>query len=186
MAKKNVRVSEEEMELLTRMRNGEDFRGPDLPAPAIPSSVSEAARNELAEAFVSAIERTKPMEKKTVFTRKVNTPWSPPEGTPRTKLKRKFFHHGIGITTKVTNEEIELLNKIRPGVYCDGFVRVTLRKDRGIDIDYPVKTASQRLKLVNQFGIRSFAELLQRLIAENADPAKYRRQEDMDLYDDDM
>ena len=52
-------------------------------------------------------------------------------------------------------------------------VKVVRRRDRGVDIDYPVKTASQRLKLVNQFGIRNFAELLQRCIDEGNNPTKY-------------
>lgn len=138
----------------------------------------------LASALTIALKEAKGVEKKTVATRKRNTPWTPKDGSPKLKLKRQMFHHGVGINPRrVSNEEIELLNKVKPGNYCDGFVRVTLRKDRGIDIDYPVKTASQRLKLVNQFGIRNFPELLQRIIDEAADPKKYRKPEDADLYD---
>jgi hypothetical protein len=98
-------------------------------------------------------------------------------------MRRKFYHHGMPIGENVSNDEIALLNQLKPGHYCDGYVRVNLRKDRGIDIDYPVRTTSQRLKLVNTYGIRSFAELLQRVIDEKANPSKYRKVEDADLYD---
>ena len=171
---KTVRVTEEELALLEKMREGTPVEA----APAISES-----QQALADAFVNAIERTRPAEKKTIMTRKKGTPWTPPDGTPKLKMKRVFYHHGIPLGEHVSNEEIALLNQIKPGHYCDGFVRVTLRKDRGIDIDHPIRTASQRLKLVNTYGIRSFAELLQRIIDEKSNPKKYRAPEDADLFD---
>lgn len=187
MAKnKTVRVTEEELEFIKALRTGKT--DPEVvketiaaaePAPITASQAQQA----LADAFVNAIERTRPPEKKTAATYKAVTPWSPPKGTPQVKLKRKMFQHGILIADKVTNSELELLNKIRPGHYCEGFVRVTVRKDRGLDIDYPVKTASQRLRLINQYGIRSFTELLTRIIDEHENPTKYRRPDDMEIYE---
>lgn len=180
MAKtKTVRVTEEELAALEALRNS--VKATDGSAKA-DVTVSEAQK-ALADAFVEAIERTKPVEKKTVLNRKENTPWTPKDGSAKLKMKRKYYHHGLLIGENVGNEEIALLNQIRPGHYCDGYVRVTLRKDRGIDIDHPIRTASQRLKLVNGYGIRSFAELLQRCIDEKADPKKYRNPDDTDLYD---
>lgn len=151
-------------------------------APA--SSGVTQEQSALAQAFITAIEATRPPVKKTPGNRKKDTPWMPRDGSPRLKMKRKFYHHGVPIESRVSNEEIDLLNKIRPGYYCEGVVKVTLRKDRGIDVDYPVKTASQRLRLVNQFGIRNFAELLKRIIDEHKDPKIYRRPDDMDLFED--
>lgn len=181
MAKtKTVRVSDEELELLNKIRSGMLETAPE---PDVKEVAATEAQQALANALVSAIERTKAPTKKTVFSRKRQTPWTPPPGVPELKLKRKMYQHGILISGKVTNEEIDLLNKVRPGVYCDGYVRVNLRKDRGLDIDYPVKTNSQRLKLINQYGIRSFTELLQRIVDEKANPTRYRKPEDNDLYD---
>ena len=182
MAKtKTIRVSEEELAIIQAARDGKVVEASDGVV-AAGSSIT-AAQQALADAFVSAIERTRPPEKKTVANRKPITPWTPKDGSPKTKMKRKFYHHGMMIGENVNNEEIALLNRLKPGHYCDGNVRVTLRKDRGIDVDYPVKTASQRLKLVNVYGIRSFTELLQRIIDEKENPTKYRRPEDTDLYD---
>jgi hypothetical protein len=176
MAKtKTVRVTEEELAAIEAMRG--------RAAEEVPTSNTTEAQQALADAFVNAIERTRPVEKKTTATRKKKTPWTPEEGTPRIKMKRVFYHHGIPLGDNISNEEIALLNQVKPGHYCDGFVRVVLRKDRGIDIDHPVRTASQRLKLVNTYGIRSFSELLQRCIDEKNNPRKYRTLEDADLFD---
>lgn len=129
---------------------------------------------ELIQALVSAIETTRPTVKKTPNTRTAKTPWTNKDGSPKSKLKRKAHQHGIILDPDMlTNEQIDLFNKLRPGVFLEGHVKVVRRKDRGIDIDYPVKTAAQRLRLVNQFGIRDLNELLQRCIAESENPKDY-------------
>ena len=140
-----------------------------------PASVGQT---ELANALIAAINATKAVEKKTPFNRTKNTPWTPKDGSPRLKLKRTMYQHGILIGSRVSNEEIALLNQIKPGRFCDGHVHVVKRKDKGLNIDYPVKTASQRLKLVNQFGLRNFVELLQRLVDEAKNPSAYKTEED--------
>jgi predicted CopG family antitoxin len=183
MAKtKTIRVSEEELAALQTMREG--AKAPKVTEAATQKLDPTAAQQALADAFVAAIERTRPPEKKTILTRKSQTPWTPKDGSPRLKMKRKFYHHGMLISENVTNAEIELLNQVKPGRYCDGFVIVTLRKDRGIDVDHPIRTASQRLRLVNNYGIRSFSELLQRIIDEKNNPSKYRSALDSELYDE--
>lgn len=129
---------------------------------------------ELVNALVQAIEATRPVSKKNAVNRTASTPWTPKDGSPKLKLKRKMSQHGQTLDADILfNEEIELLNKVRPGVFLEGAVRVTRRKDKGIDIDYSVKTASNRLKLVNQFGIRNFTDLLARCIYEAENPTKF-------------
>jgi hypothetical protein len=175
---KIVRLSEDEIAAF------EAFKASTKPAESIKEvSKTTDAQQALADAFVNAIERTRPPQKQTVATLKRKTPWMPADGSPKPKMKRKFYQHGLIIGNNVSSEEIELLNRLKPGRFCEGNVIVTLRKDKGIDIDYPVRTASQRLKLVNVFGIRSFSELLRRCIDEKSDPKKYRAPEDADLYD---
>lgn len=187
MAKtKTIRVTDAELALLQQMRTEQENAEGVIEVDQTKEDIAGEANQALVNAFVSAIERTRPVEKKTVFSRKSKTPWSPPDGVPRTKFKHKFYQHGILIGEQVTNEDIELMNKIKPGLYCDGWVRVNLRKDKGLDIDYPVRTSSQRLKLTNTYGIRSFTELLQRVVDEKTNPAKYRKAEDADLYDIDQ
>jgi hypothetical protein len=183
MAKtKTIRVSDEELAALKeyRRQQGEQVAQTDE---EVKEAVATDAQKALANAFVEAIERTRPPEKAKAGFRKKKTPWSPPEGEPRLKMRRVFHQHGIPLGENVSNETIALLNKIKPGRYCDGNVIVTLRKDQGIDISYPVRTASQRLRMVNAYGIRGFDELLQRIIDERSNPAKYRKAEDADLFD---
>ena len=136
------------------------------------------ASTELAQALVEAINITKPKEKKTISNRAVNTPWTPKDGSAKIKLKRKMYHHGLKLDEKrLSNEEVDLLNKIKPGTYCDGWVKVYRRKDRGLDIDYPVKTASQRLKLITTYGIASFKGMLENLILQGNQPKKAESEE---------
>lgn len=149
------------------------------PTPS-PTADKLVTQSELVQAFVAAIEANKPVVKKTAANRTKNTPWTPKDGSPQIKMKRKMFHHGLPLASRVSTAEISLLNQIKPGLYCDGHVRVIKRRDKGLDIDYPIKTSSQRLKLVNMFGIRDFKELLQRIVDEGANPAQYKSEDDLD------
>lgn len=148
-------------------------------APAEPS----IGQSELVAALVSAINASKPVEKKNAFTRKINTPWTPKDGSAKLKLKRKMYQHGLPLDGDfLTNNQIELLNKLRPGIFLDNYIHVIRRKDRGIDISYNIKTAAQRLKLVNQFGIRNFDELIEKCIYEAANPVKPQFDADGDAF----
>lgn len=180
---KTARLTEAEYEAIQTMRQTSAMPVTQTAEPPPPPNVGVGAVDQLATALQRAIESTRPPEKKTVDTRKARTPWSPPEGVARAKFKRPVYQHGIALQISdndpsLTNQEIELLNQVRPGIYCDGHVKVNKTRDRGVNIDYPVKTAAQRLKLVNQFGIRSLSELCERLIDEHARPAHYKRDDD--------
>jgi hypothetical protein len=171
MAKKSPKTPEitltpEEAAIILAMR--------EKPAPA-----PTTAHQELANAFIEAIERTKPPTKKNSFNRPKHGPFDPKPGEIKPKLRRVTYMHGNEQSEDtLTGAEIELLNKVKPGSYCGGFVRVIKRKDRGIDIDYPIRTASQRMKLPNQFGIITLTDLCNRLIAEAARPKEFKVDED--------
>lgn len=138
------------------------------------------AISDLAQALITAIETTRPPSKKTPFTRVKKNPYFPTDGSPRAALKRPVFQHGIELNTDhLYNKDIEGLNKVKPGAYCGGWIRVMKRRDGGLDISYPVRTVAQRLKLSN-FGITDFSKLVERLLDERANPAQYRRADDDD------
>ena len=138
-----------------------------------------AAINDIAQALITAINSTKAPEKKTPFNRKKGDPWQPKPGQVKPKLKRTFMQHCVELNpAQLFVEEIELLNQIKPGAYCGGYLRVNKRKDRSYDIDYPIRTASQRMKLSNQFQITSLRSMLQRIIDEQNDPARFKGPDD--------
>jgi hypothetical protein len=137
---------------------------------------------DLVQALVQAIQLTKPAEKKNAINRKPGDPWQPKDGSKKLKLKRKIYQHGIPIDPDLCdNETIDALNRLRPGRYMEGFVKVYKRKDQGIEIEYPIKTASQKIKLVSTYGVRSLKDFCDRCIAEHNDPAKFTKLEDEDL-----
>lgn len=146
------------------------------------SAANSGSTDAIARAMVEAINIAKPKEKKNAANRTINNPWTPKDGAKKLKLKRKAHQHGVLLDEALlTNEQIALFNKLRPGTFLNGSVRVVRRKDRGIDLDYPIKTASQRLRLVNQFGIRTIDELLERCIYEAENPVKEAVDADGDL-----
>lgn len=141
------------------------------PEPKSAASTQVSTANEIAAALVQAIELTRPVEKKNAFNRKINTPWTPKEGSVKHKLKRPFYQHGIQVDPDtLSNDEIDMINQLRPGLFLDGHVKVNRRKDRGIDIDYPVRTAAVRLKLINQFGVRNLTDLCRLCVEESKRP----------------
>lgn len=132
-----------------------------------PQTDNTTAASQLAQALVEAINIAKPKEKKNPFNRKEGSPWTPADGKPKLKLRRKMLQHGYIIDPDFnSNECIELLNKVEPGSYLNGWVKINRRKDQAIDIDYPVRTASQRMRLSSEFRIHSFEDLLKRCIDE--------------------
>ena len=136
----------------------------------------------IAEATTAAIKAAKPIEKKNILTYEGKTPWSPPDGEARVKLKRTMYIHSLMVDPdRVSNPETRLLNKVRPGRYCDGFISIERRRDKGINITWPIKTVDQRMRLSGHFGIRNLEELLQRCVDEDRAPKPERPPE----WDDD-
>lgn len=133
--------------------------------PTLSQQISISA-DVLAAALAKAIETSRPA-RITIANRKRNTPWTPKDGVPKLRLKRPLYQHGMEVLEdRLTNEQIELANQLRPGLYCDNYIKVIRRRDKAIDITYPVKTSPQRLKLVTDYGIRNFTELLSTCVTE--------------------
>lgn len=128
---------------------------------------------QLAAVLTQVLQQNKPVEKKTTANRIPRTPWSPKNGEPKLKLKRKFYQHNYPLDAKrMTNERIALANQLKPGRFCDGFVTVTRRRDKGINITWPLKTPDQKLFLVQNFGLRNLDEIMQYCIDEAKNPKK--------------
>lgn len=127
-----------------------------------------------AQAILSATEAVNGPKKKTILTRKSGSPWANKDGSAKPRLRRKMSQHGQAfIEDNLTAGEINALNRIKKaGSYINGFVTVKIRKDRGLDITYPMKTAAQRLKLMNDYGVTSIEQLANRIADEASQPKK--------------
>ena len=178
-----IQLSPEEVQAILSAR--ERLASPQSTA-GDPNDSGKYGLNQLADALMQALNAVKPIEKKTIMTRKKLNPWTPKDGAPKImEFRRPMYHHGIPIEPKFTyNEVCVLLDKIRVGTYCDKLVKVSKRKDGGLDIDYPIRTASQRLKVLPYTGGKGFLGLLERIIAERADPKKYAQPGQLDDEED--
>ena len=135
----------------------------------------------IAAATTKAITASKPVEKKTILNYKGETPWHGKD-EPKLKLKRRMFQHGMLIDPElVTNDEIMLMNKLRPGRYFDNFVTVERRRDKGINFTWPMKTQDQKIRLAMQYGCVTIPQVLQRCIDEAAAPKKDFVEDDSDF-----
>lgn len=123
---------------------------PESPKPTITDPALLEALKALGFVFADAIQKSKPIEKKTTATRKPGDPWQPTDGSKKLTLKRKMYLHSIPIDPDFNdNATIDALNHLKVGRYLGDWVKVYKRKDQGIDIDYPIKTASQRMRLAS-------------------------------------
>ncbi len=133
---------------------------------------AKASSESTKEAIAAAIAVAKP-DRITVANRKSKTPWDPPAGKVKPALKRKFHQHGMIISAeRLTAEQIELINKLRPGNYLDNNVQVIRRRDKGIDLTYKVKSATDKQFLASRYGITSLTQLLSRCVEEGQSPKK--------------
>ena len=132
-------------------------------------------------ALIEAIRAGQPKQKALAYQRKKLCRACGAEHKHNTPLKRVWYQHGAFELTKLDfcNDVIELLNQVKPGVYCKGLVRVNKRKDRAYDITWNVSTIAQRLRVTNEAG-DTFAKILQRCIDENNDPARFKGPDDGD------
>lgn len=147
----------------------------DEPQTPDPTGLSNGAIQALAD----AINAGKDPVKKTAVNRIPKTPWTPKDGSPKIKLLKKIYQHGIPVDPDFcTNNQIELMNKLKTGVFLGGLVSVVRRRDKGYSIEYQFKTASQRLKLVNQYGIRDFTDLISHCVEEANKPKNKSEDED--------
>lgn len=140
---------------------------PTTATPLDPNTLLQQLAAAIGSGVSTAIESSRPPQRKSQINRKRNTPWTPKDGTPKLKLKVACYQHGLELREeRLFNEQIALLNRLRPGIYLDGHVKVIRRRDRGLNIDYPMRTAAQRMRLSAVFGITSLTDLLKRLVED--------------------
>lgn len=122
----------------------------------------------LAKAITEAVAEASPVKQVHISRYKAETPWNPTGNKRRLQMNAKFYQNGSQIRDwHVTDEDIALLNQLKPGRYVDRKVEVIERNensDRSIEIRYSNETIGQRMELKNHF--RNFTELLQSIVTE--------------------
>lgn len=110
-----------------------------------------------------------------------------PLGKRKRVLKRKMYQNGFPLNVNIlTDEEISLLNQIKPGRYIKGLVSVfqTYKgSDTLVNIVYVNKTVDQRFALKDEF--RNLGEMLKLIVEEHKNPPKRRGDDDEDEDEDD-
>ena len=113
------------------------------------------------------------------------TPWNP-SGEPRTVvLKFPFFYQNGGRVNPdlMTDDEISLVNQLKPGRYFGGKWEVRKRRDKSLDLIYPNGTIAARMDLAREAG--SITGMLQRILTEQEARADRRRKGQFDEDDAD-
>jgi hypothetical protein len=102
---------------------------------------------------------------------KIRTPWNP-SGNPR-KVKLKFkqlYQNGSRVNPDMmSEEEISLVNQLKPGRYNKRKWEVVKRRDKSIDIRVPNKTLQQRMTLKGE--AKDFAAIVQKILLEQEEQA---------------
>ena len=172
-------LTPEELKMLQAFRVGKT---------AVPQASGQVTGiNDLVQAFVSAINQTKPMEKARAYQRKKICKRCGQDHRNNAVLKRTWFQHG-GIELRpelYCNDTIELLNKTKPGTFLNGLVHVRKRRDRAYDITWAVRTNAQRLKVMDEASRRTglgqtLEAILTACIDEANDPRRFRGPDDDD------
>lgn len=114
---------------------------------------------------------------------KFPTPWNP-TGERRT-LKMKpaaFFQNGARVNVAMlSDEEITLINQLKPGLYNKKKWQVVRKRDKSLHLHYPNATLEHRFDLNIQAG-GQFAGMLKLIVTEQ-EAQEQRRKQGMD--DDD-
>ena len=134
----------------------------------------------IAEAIAAGMAKNAPIRKMSYAEYTKTGRGRGPYGDGSVKMDRQYFQLGSRIMEhNVTNEEVELLNRLdRPGRYLDRLVEVIFQQDgpeEVVNIMWPCRTRDQIAHQQEKFN--GLADLLRKIIAENeADDAETIRQ----------
>lgn len=127
----------------------------------------------LAKAITEAVAEASPVKQVHISRYRAQTPWNPTGELRRRKMEARFLQNGIELRDwHITDEDIDLLNQIKPGRYMDRKVEVVERNENGsrtVEIRYSNQSIGQRMEMKNY--ARNFTELLQNIVTEMK-PAK--------------
>lgn len=133
-------------------------------APATNTDEDVPTQGQLAKA-IQAIADSQPVKRVPYAKFKTRSPFNP-RGIRRRKLTRRCYQNGFPMDVrKLHDEEISLLNQLKPGRYIDNLVTV-VEAQNGENVDlhlvYKNKTIDQRMANAAQW--RNLREMLKRCV----------------------
>jgi hypothetical protein len=104
------------------------------------------------------------------------TPWWDGTST-RSVLTREFYQNGNLVNDVVlSNDEIDLINQLKPGVYAKNKFRVTKQPGGGIGLWYDNKSLKQRFDIARLAGEgEGLTGILQKVVLEQEAQAMRRK-----------
>lgn len=116
---------------------------------------------------VTVMAESQPVKRVPFAKRKIRSPFNP-TGNRKRKLTRRCYQNGYPmLVTRLHDEEIALLNQVRPGLYINNLVRVTETQNGGnIDLHIIYKNKGIDQQLANQQHWRDLRDLLRLCVEE--------------------
>ena len=142
------------------------------------ADVVSVGKTELAEAIVQASELASGQRRRIPHgQQQIRSPFNP-SGKRGRKIRpwTAVWQAGFRVSVKtLTDREIELLAKMKPGRYIDGLVTVVVKPNPDgseLFINYNNKTADQRMALGSRVGAKGFEGMLEMMLAEKTQQDK--------------
>lgn len=146
--------------------------------------VTEDAFKGLVDSIREIAQSTQRGRQLTVGEAKNRTPWNPTGEPLKVWLKAPaVFMNGARLhPSMLSEEEITLLNALKPGLYNKKKWTVTLRRDKSIDIGYSNKTVKHRLELAREAP--SLSDMCRKILTEAEARDKRRKAGEVDEDED--
>lgn len=148
---------------------------------ALPPSAPPPGMDDYAKAMMSVAESVKALVENQTITRQLSmseikpvTPWNPEGKRNRKTLQVNFFQHGFWANPMtMSEEEMALVMKLKPGRYLNRRVEVQKDQDGNIHLNYPWETIRERME--NMLLWSSLTDLCQQIIKEREEKEAKRK-----------
>lgn len=152
--------------------------------PAVSTEPAVVDKDTAMIAALQALAANQPRRRKGMHEIVHDTPWWDGKA-PRSTLTRQFFQNGNPVNdTVLSNEEIDLINQLKPGLYAKKKFRVTDMPGGAIGLWYDNKTLHQRFTIARIAGdSQGLTGILQTILLEE-EAQKARRKKGLDPYDE--
>lgn len=155
----------------------------------VEDEVEDGASAETLKDLVGAVKSLAEAQQSTfkkipVHLAKARTPWNPSGERRTVKLKpTAVYQNGARLNpVMLSDEEITLLNQVKPGRYNKNKWEVVRRRDKSIDIRFANKSIEQRMEMKGEAV--TLTGMLQKILIEQEAQAQRRKRGEIEEDDD--